>query len=78
LLVHTLGIPNGWEALQSLLRSDLLLERVDGSGEWYRLHRLVADCLLVGHESAEDVRRWMRRAAGGTPPTITREPPSTC
>jgi LuxR family maltose regulon positive regulatory protein len=63
MLEHTLGIANGWEALRGLERSDLLLERVDGSGERYRLHRLVAEYVLLGHETDDDVCRWMQRAA---------------
>lgn len=63
LLEYTLEVPNGKEALQRLERSDVLFERVNGTGEWYRLHRLVAEYFLPNHASDASVRRWIVRAA---------------
>ncbi len=63
LLEHTLDISDGREALQRLERSEVLFSQVDGTGEWYRLHPLVAEHVLLGRESDVDVRNWMLCAA---------------
>ena len=59
----TLDVSDGDEALRRLERSDLAFERLDGEGEWYRLHQLVADHVLLGQTMEPDLRRWMGRAA---------------
>jgi LuxR family maltose regulon positive regulatory protein len=63
LLEHTLGTRDASSALERIARSGVLLERLDGAGKWYRLHRLVGDYLTMQHETDPKVRKWMVRAA---------------
>jgi LuxR family maltose regulon positive regulatory protein len=63
LVESTLDIADGGEALRQLERSDLVFERLNGDGDWYRLHQLVADHVLLAHTPDPDIQRWMLRAA---------------
>jgi LuxR family maltose regulon positive regulatory protein len=63
LLEHTLQISNGRDKLRRLAQSNLPLEQFDAGATDFRLHRLVADHVLLGHASDPEVRRWMVRAA---------------
>lgn len=49
--------------LERLEHSDVLLEALDGTATWYRLHRLVSEYLLAGENAAPHTRESYLRAS---------------
>jgi LuxR family maltose regulon positive regulatory protein len=63
LVDHALGIADARARLRRIERSGMLLESLDDSQSWFRLHRLVADYFLATHRRDEETSRWTLRAA---------------